>query len=328
MQKATWYYPDSKSPFGKTEADEMEKCGLQTILCNADDEQALQNINSIAGSRFEIHAMIGLEKSYDKAYGTPAPEAKPLNPEAYLALYPQGAKPYRLKCWSAVTNPAPLAQWLANFIKKHPYIKGINMDGLRYMNTCFFKDNPCNCDACRARRKPWLGHDLLTADDERDPSIGYMEVKSKIEVITHIARVLAKAIHKAGKKFSIDPRAVFAGRDTEFDPPPTWGYGPAIFEGQDWPDWCREGILDSIHIMNYTSNPVRFKRLAEQHKALLAGSSTDVHEGIGISSSAGKVSPEIFEQEIGIVKSLNLTGITLFPWKAMSEAHREVLARA
>lgn len=328
MQKATWYYPDPKFPLTEPEIKEMGKCGLKTIFCGASDEQALVNLHNMLGSRIDLHGMFSLDKIYKNACGAPPPEAKPLNPAAYIALFPEGQKPFPLPCWSVVTDPSPLAEWLCAFAKRHPYLKGINMDHVRYYNTVFFKDNPCNCDGCRNRRKPWLGHDLLTADDERDPSIAYMEVKSKIEVMTRIAAALSKAAHASGLKFSIDPRAIFAGRDIEFDPPPTWGYGPAIFEGQDWPAWCREGFLDSIHIMNYTSNPERFKRLAEQHKALLPRSSTAVHEGIGISSSAGKLPPEIFEQELKIVKSLKLTGITLFSWKAMSAEHREVLARA
>lgn len=328
MQKATWYYPDPKSPLTESEIKEMETCGLKTIFCEASNEQELINLHNMLGSGIDIHGEFGLEKLYHNAFKTPPPEAKPLNPAAYLALYPQGVIPYRLSCWSAVTDPAPLAKWISDFIKRHPYIKGINIDALRYTNTYFLKDNPCNCDGCRSRRKPWLGHDLLTADDERDPSFGYMEVKSKIEVMTRITSALSKSAHESGIEFSIDPRAVFSGRDIEFDQPPTWGYGPAIYEGQDWVSWCRGGMLDSIHIMNYTTEVARFKRLAEQHQILLFGSSSQIFEGIGIMSSAGKMSPKTFEQQLEIVRSLKFAGVTLFSWKDTSKKHREVLARA
>ena len=328
MQKATWYYPDPKSPLTESEIKEMEKCGLKTIFCEASDEQALINLHNMVGSRLDVHGEFGLEKLYNNAFGAPPPESKPLNPATYIALFPDGQKPYSLSCWSAVTDPSPMAEWLRAFLKRHPYLKGINMDFVRYWNTVFFKDNPCNCNGCRSRRKPWLGHDLLTAGDERDPSIAYMEVKSKIEVMTRITSALSKAAHDSGIEFSIDPRAVFSGRDTEFDSPPTWGYGPAIYEGQDWVAWCREGMLDSIHIMNYTTDVARFKRLAEQHQTLLFGSSAQIFEGIGIASSAGKMSPKTFERQLEIVRSLKFAGVTLFSWEATSKEHREILARA
>lgn len=327
MKKAIWFYPEANSFKPEAELEQMKQCGVATVLISA-EEPVIQAFQRVAGSTLQLHAVFGLETLYARACGAEPPEAKVLDPEKYRKLYAPGQKPYRLECWAAVPDPAPLAEWLRAYAKRHPYLKGIHVDALRFSNTCFFRDNPCNCDSCRKRRAPWLGKDLFTAEDERDPSLGHLEAQSKIEIITRIARMLAQAARKAGKEFSIAARTVYAGRDLEYDPPPTWGYGPAVSEGQDWPAWCREGILDGIHFMNYTPRIERFKRLAQQHKLLLKGTDTSHSEGLGISSSAGKITAEIFGRQIEIMRELEIPGLTIFGWKSMDDAQRDLFACA
>jgi uncharacterized lipoprotein YddW (UPF0748 family) len=175
---------------------------------------------------------------------------------------------------------------------------------------------------------PWLGRGVLTRDDLQDPTIMYVEIASKVDVISRILRELATAVRACGVGFSIAARAVYAGRDVEFNNLSAWGYGPAIYEGQDWVAWCREQLLDQIHFMNYSPRIERFERITRRHVALLAGGPTVHYEGIGVSSSAGKMSPDVLGREIALCKDLGVAGVTLFSWAAMSEEHLEALARA
>ena len=45
-------------------------------------------------------------------------------------------------CWSSLADPAPLAEHLRECARRHPFLKGICMDALRFANTAFEAENP------------------------------------------------------------------------------------------------------------------------------------------------------------------------------------------
>ena len=89
------------------------------------------------------------------------------------------------------------------------------MDMIRYMNTLFWEDFPCECDDCRARREPWLGHGVLSAEDRADPSVMHKESETKVSLITSIARSLAvsapwlRPLKRFGRRFNMRQRFLF-----------------------------------------------------------------------------------------------------------------------
>jgi hypothetical protein len=328
MNKSAWYYAKGRETGFAEDVAGMARCGVRTVILNSPDPATTRAFASLAArQRIDLHVALSLDELHHAALGKPTPRMVVPRLDEFTARFGERALPWMV-CWSALEDAGPLAAWLVDFLRSHPFARGINIDILRYMNTVFWEDFPCQCEACCTRREPWLGHGLLTDEDRGDPSLMYLEIQTKGKVISRIARTLAEAVHGAGLPFSIAARAVYAGRDVEHAAAPMWGYGPAIYEGQDWAAWCREGILDTIHFMNYTPRLERFARLARQHRALLQGTRTVHHEGIGVASSAGVLPPEAMEQQIDVCRGVGIAGVTVFSWHGMTPAHQEVLAKA
>jgi len=328
MRKGTWYYAANREAQFAQDVESMTRCGVRTVIFNSPDEQTTEAfLWSADGQGLELHPAFEFEELFHVATGRPPPKAVTPRPEDFRALFSERMLEW-MCCWSSVKDAAPLVAYLGDYIRRHPFAKGVNLDILRYPNTVFQEGFPCECEGCRERREPWLGRGTLTADDLRDPSLMHKEIESKGGVMANLARRLASGVHGLGLEFSIAARTVYAGRDTEHSAAPMWGYGPAVFEGQDWAAWCREGLLDTIHFMNYTVDLERFERLSRRHGALLAGTDVTLCEGLGIASSAGRMTPETLDREIEIAKRLGAGGVTMFRWSSMTEEHMRVLERA
>ena len=328
MQKGAWYYAKGREAKFRDDVADLVRCGVRTVIFNSPDDTTTAAFVGLAASQpLNLHVAVALEELYHTVTGKHRPDMVIPRVDEFRARFGERALPWMI-CWSPVQDAAPLAAWLADYARTHAFARGINIDVLRYMNTEFWADFPCECEACQARREPWLGHGTLTADDRRDPSLMHLEIETKGEVMTRIARTLSDAVHAQGLPFSIAARTVYAGRDTEHADAPMWGYGPAVYEGQDWAAWCRDGILDYIHFMNYTPRLDRFARLARQHRALLKGTKAIHHEGMGISSSAGKLPLDVMKQQIEVCRDAGIAGVTVFSWSGMTPEHMDVLAKA
>ncbi len=328
MNKSAWYYASGRESRFHDDVVGLVRCGVRTLVFNSpDDATTGAFVAQAAGMPITLHVAFALADLYRRATGRPVPPMHIPRLEEFKARFGERVLPWMV-CWSAVRDVAPLAAWLTAYARSHPFAAGINIDVMRYMNTVFWEDFPCDCEACQARREPWLGHGSLSPDDRRDPSLMYKEIETKGQIMTRIARTLADAVHAQGLPFSIAARAVYAGRDDDHAEAPMWGYGPALCEGQDWAAWCRDGILDYIHFMNYTPRLERFGRLVRQHQALLGGARTVHHEGLGISSSAGRLTPDAMRQQVGLCRAAGIAGVTVFSWSSMTPEHLAVLAEA
>lgn len=327
MKKATWYYPPESREQIPADVEDMVGCGMTTVLCNSSDPAMEAMSAALEGEPTECHAEMSLAALHLAATGIPPGPIVVSDPEAFGRRFP-GVRTGSFECWSGVHDAAPMARYLEDFAGRYPFVRGISLDVVRFANTAFQEDFPCDCADCRARREPWLGRGTLTEKDRRDPSVMFLEIRSKGEVISHLVSGVSAAVHGLGLRLSIAARTVYVGRDEEYRDGPTWGYGPAVFEGQDWAAWLRNGWLDDIHFMNYSPDMGRFERLCRSHQRLTGKVNADRYEGIGVSSSAGKQSPEMLGRQIDLVRDLGFDGVTIFSWAAMSPEHMEVLGKA
>ena len=229
-------------------------------------------------------------------------------------------------CPSSATNRGHSVAGIEAACKEHEgRIAGIHLDGFRYANTFLRENYPCECPACQEHRLPWLGHGVLTEEDRANPSVMYKEIEFKNRVITDWLLDIRKVVKPRGLTLSLAARAVYVDRDVEFNRIGPAGYGPAVFEGQDWPQWCRQGLLDFVCPMNYTNSMERFERLTRQHVAAVGGAETPIYEGLGVRSSAGQNTPDDVAKQIDLLKRLGLTGFTIFPWSAVDQDIAELL---
>jgi len=191
MRKGTWYYAKARQDLFAQDVRNLVRCGVRTVLFNSPDEATTRTFLAAAGGKpIDLHTGVSLADLYRLATGQHAPRMVIPRLDEFTARFGERVLPH-MTCWSSVSDPSPMAVWLVGYIRQHAFAKGVSMDVIRYMNTVFWEDFPCECDGCRTRREPWLGHGALSAEDRTDQSVMHKEVETKIRVITIIARILA-----------------------------------------------------------------------------------------------------------------------------------------
>ena len=81
--------------------------------------------------------------------------------------------------------------------------------------------------------------------------------------------------------------------------------------GQDWPLWCREGLLDIVCPMDYTVSPLLLKSMVEAQKA--AGGKAKVIPGLGLSLwPKGVDKVRNAAEQIEVVRKAGLDGFIFF----------------
>ena len=83
-------------------------------------------------------------------------------------------------------------------------------------------------------------------------------------------------------------------------------YARAFHEAyQDWPSWINRGLIDFVTLMDYSPDPIEFKRWLTVVKEKVPDS---LKVKIGIGAYKLTRTPEIFDQEIRSVEELGMTG--------------------
>jgi len=150
-------------------------------------------------------------------------------------------------------------------------VDGIEYDFIRYPNI-----RGCYCAKCRALFEKETGapvrvwpEDVLEGGKRH---AAYTEFRC--ERISALVEHISTAVRRVNPTVKISA-AVFAD----------W---PACREnvGQDWARWCREGWLDFVCPMTYTTDPELYRRLLDAHRRAVPPG-FPVVEGIGIASGSG-----------------------------------------
>jgi len=189
-------------------------------------------------------------------------------------------------------------------------VDGLHLDYIRYPNSEVLIPYPCMCDACRAQRMEWLGKEELDEDYLNMPGAVYKEIRWRNKCIRAVVEDIRRITKERGLKLSMAARAYYLKS--------------AVVEGQDWVSWCRDGLLDIVSPMSYTTDFETFKGLLEQHIQLLKGR-VPLFEGIGRSSSAGVQTPEEMFRQISLAKEKGLPGVTIFHLNALTKEDFDLL---
>ncbi len=97
-----------------------------------------------------------------------------------------------------------------------------------------------------------------------------------------------------------------------------------VLIGQDWPAWCREGLLDMLCPMLYTNNIGFFEKYVREAMAAAAGR-VPVLPGIGIGTSHNQSTPEIMMTQIAVGRRLGAAGHVFFSGSSLKPAFLEAL---
>jgi len=327
MDFAAWGHPASEFPVGQDSRDDFRRAferlrtgGLDIYLpfvmthgthyfesetLGAPERDLLGPcIEAGAEVGIETHPIVGLGAVAAMASGgsylyEPGPADEPL--PSWALNWPCAAWPENRRLTCAV----------AAEIMRGYSPDGLHMDYMRYPNSVVLNAHPCRCERCQAEREQWLGKPLLEAEDLQLPGVLYQEIKMRSRFVKSMVHGLREVADDAGVPLSLAARARYL-KD-------------AVVEGQDWVEWCAEGLLDFVCPMSYNPCPDRFRRFVHEHTSLLAGAGTPLYCGIGRSSSLGKIDAAQMADQIRHAADQDADGVCIFHVGALEEADFAVL---
>jgi uncharacterized lipoprotein YddW (UPF0748 family) len=181
-------------------------------------------------------------------------------------------------------------------VKKYP-VDGLHFDYIRYPD-----DRHCYCDGCRRRFESDSGKKV---SDENWPEECYSGPRKqeyrdwRCQQITN----LVATVHREAKK--IRPGIQISAA--------VFGAYPGCRDsvGQDWLRWVKDGDLDFLCPMNYTTNNNEFSGLVRTQLKQIGGR-IPILPGIGATATNISMSPEQITDQIQLARSLGAAGFTLF----------------
>jgi uncharacterized lipoprotein YddW (UPF0748 family) len=170
-------------------------------------------------------------------------------------------------------------------------VDGVHFDYIRYPG-----EESCYCDGCRARFEAHLGQTVpdWPEDCHRGP-LSQQYRDWRCEQINAVVRGTAEQVRAIKPHVKISA-AVFSGYP-----------GTKRSIGQDWLLWCREGWLDFVCPMNYTTSDSGFRSMVESQMGHLQGA-VPLVTGIG----HWRISDEQAIGQVEISRSLGSDGFILF----------------
>lgn len=187
-------------------------------------------------------------------------------------------------------------------------IDGIHFDYIRYPDSA-----SCFCANCRRRFEQQIGHPVAKWPRDARRSDGCEHaawVAFRCANISRVVETVSKRVRAEcpGVEISV---AANSSQTTA-----------AESLGQDWPTWCRRGLVDFVCPMDYHAVPERFARKIAAQRDLLAGTGVKFYPGIGIACSHyPPIDALTAAREIDETRRAGLDGFTIFALGA----HAQVL---
>ena len=189
---------------------------------------------------------------------------------------------------------------------------GLHMDAVRYANSMVLDEHPCVCERCRAARKEWLGTEVPDEQDMARPGVVALEIKMREDFVRGLAEELRDICDERELPLSLAGRARYL-KD-------------AVPEGQNWAQWCADGLLDFVCPMSYNPCLDRFQRFVEQHTRILEGTDTPLYAGVGRKSSLGVLSPQDMIRQLEYLDEVGVEGACIFSSLALEDEDLHLLA--
>lgn len=171
-------------------------------------------------------------------------------------------------------------------------LAGIHLDYIRTDGGQY-----CWCAGCLSAFKASLGDRVARADPKSLPKANPAAwTKWRQAQITSLVREIRKTITKARPGIMLTA-AVWADQNRAMND-----------KMQDWPSWCKEGLLDAVAPMNYVTDPVQFRKYAQD--AVNVAGKTPIWMGIG----AWRIPVDDVKKLVGTSRELGVAGYSLFSY--------------
>ena len=228
--------------------------------------------------------------------------------DASASDVPGAATNGKTLCPSWPENRARTLRILHDLVERHgAHLTGIDLDMIRYPNANTSWYHPCHCGACRAAYQERLGTSILQPEDLQRPGVAYELTRFRADVISAMVEEMREITRKAGLRLTMSARADF--------------YGSAVLEGQDWPRWAREGLVDAVFTMSYWTDRQVHRRHAEEHGALMRDRGSCLHyDGVGRRSSMGENPIDQVIELAHDAAEAGADGVSIFHYNAMEDA--------
>lgn len=212
-------------------------------------------------------------------------------------------------------NRARGVRMLQDYIKNPGSdLTGICLDYMRYgdAGTCW--DAPCHCAACRKEYVKLIGKDSLTAEDLKLPGVLYRFLQFRNRCIRELVEEFRDLTRKAGLRLTLCARVQF--------------FDYALVEGQDWPQWARDGLIDIIFLMNYSLERAEHRQRAELGMNLTRDRGRCLLcDGVGKLSSLGENPTENLVTFIRDSLDVGVDGISIYHYNSMKDADFQAVSR-
>lgn len=170
----------------------------------------------------------------------------------------------------------------------------------------------CQCAACVEARREFVAREGFNQYDALHPAVLFKEIEFRKRNVNEVMAGIRQVTNESGAKLSIAARVQYLNR--------------ALIEGQDWVEWCRQGLVDIISHMNYsTSSDTVIERLRENLRRL-AGTNVRIYDGLSKKSSAGYNSPDQFAAQCRAVLSEGVDGVSIFHFGVLEDEDVPLLA--
>jgi uncharacterized lipoprotein YddW (UPF0748 family) len=208
----------------------------------------------------------------------------------------------RILPWLCPNHPENRALELAvvrELATRYP-IDGIHLDFIRYPSS-----SACVCPHCHRAFEAYLGHRVSpwpAALDRPDLHARWLAFRRAVITgfVTDIRALLRREAPRLRLSAAVFPNASLA-RDTV---------------GQDWPRWCRAGLVDFVCPMSYHRESAAFRADVLRQQDAVAGARVRVFPGIGVSSC--RLDANVLAEQISITRVRRTGGFMLFAF-----GHRE-----
>lgn len=183
---------------------------------------------------------------------------------------------------------------LAELAAEYP-IDGVHLDYIRYESS-----DTCYCAGCRKRFEARIGRSVPAwpASLRSDPALRDAWLDFRRAAITKVVADLRRRLDALRPGIALSA-AVF----------PSW---PSDRDriGQDWGQWCQDGLLDFACPMNYTPNPAHWARLVERQLGWVGDAK--LYPGIGVSAWPEAADIERMIAQIHAARRVGAPGFTVF----------------
>ncbi|MBN2129123.1 MAG: hypothetical protein JW741_06480 [Sedimentisphaerales bacterium] len=307
LNYATWGQPPEEDfPDGDVDARlaDMARIGMRDYFIMRGDEALRRQIYA-AAEKYGVRVWL-------RTFGQARYSEEDVKEHPERLFQMDWTKAQRISCPSWPENQVEWVTWTEPLLREErDHLYGVNLDFIRYPD-----DSPCSCGACTALYREWLGRDEVTEEDlEQDEELARKYADMRNAVISGMVARVRAMCDRVGLKLSV---CVFANLDH------------ARMLGQDWPRWAREGLVDVVCPMSYTSDRAQHQHWLRDHVVVM-DNQAELWDSVARAWDRGENTPdEVLVQSLHVLRggadglvSFNMASFTEEDWRLQSVLRRE-----